>query len=237
MWLRSYTNHGQKLELPDYINQHIDDAKEDAEDKTFTIIVTDSIHRVGKPGGLIINQNPTPGSMVKEKRKIYVNVTKYSPDQIKVSDLPVLYGAEFDQKRTELKYLDITSSIKSEKFDRGEPNHILEVYYNDRLIIDNNVVKSNVTIDKGGMLEFVISKREGGRDLVPNLICQEYIAAEAKCLLSKFQIGEVEELGEITDRNTAFVVSQSPSYDGSRMIPHNSAISVTITQDRPEDCR
>lgn len=237
LWLRMYTNHGQKLELPDYVNQNISDARKDAKDRTFDLIITDSIHKVGKPGGLIIDQNPSPGSMVKEKRKIYVNITKYAPDQIKVSDLPILYGSEFDQKRTELKYMDITSSIKSEKFDRGEPNHILEVWYNGQLIIDRNIVKTEVAIDKGGMLEFVISKREGGKDLVPDLICQEFIAAEAKCLLSKFQIGKVEELGKITDRSTAFVISQSPSYDGTSMISHNSAISVTITQNRPQDCK
>lgn len=237
LWLRFYTNHGQKLELPDYVNQEINDAREDAKDKTFEIIISDSIHKVGKPGGLIIDQNPTPGSMVKEKRKIYVNVTKFSPDQIKVSDLPILYGSEFDQKRTELKYLDISSKVKAEKFDRGEPNHILEVYYNGKLIIDSKIIKSNVLIDKGGELEFVISKTEGGRDLIPDLVCQEFIAAESKCMLSKFQIGRVTELGEIVDRSTAFVVSQTPAFDGSSMISHNSPIAVTITQNRPDDCR
>ncbi|MGK0315772.1 MAG: beta-lactam-binding protein with PASTA domain [Saprospiraceae bacterium] len=237
LWLRFYTNHGQKLELPDYINQEIEDARKDAEDKTFEIIITDSIHKVGKPGGLIIDQNPTPGSMVKEKRKIYVNVTKFSPDQIKVGDLPILYGSEYDQKRTELKYLDITSKIKSEKFDRGEPNHILEVWYKGKLIINGKILKSNLKIDKGGKLEFVISKPEGGRDLIPDLVCQEFIAAESKCMLSKFQIGTVTELGEITDRSTAFVVDQRPSFDGSSLISHNSAIAVTIIQERPDECK
>ena len=237
LWLRFYTNHGQKLELPDYINQELVDAKNDAEDKTFEIIVTDSIHKVGRPGGMIIDQNPSPGSMVKEKRKIYVNVTKYAADRIKVADLPVLYGSEYDQKRTELKYLDISSSVKSEKFDRGEPNHILEVWYNGKLIINNKVVKSDVEIENGGKLEFVISKPEGGKDFIPDLVCQEFIAAESKCMLSKFQIGRVTELGKITDRNTAYVVSQVPSFDGSSMISHNSAIAVTISQERPDACK
>ncbi len=237
LWLRFYTNHGQKLELPDYINQELVDAQKDADSKTFEIIVTDSIHKVGKPGGLIIDQNPTPGSKVKEKRKIYVNVTKYAADRIKVSDLPVLYGSEYDQKRTELKYLDISTRIKAEKFDRGEPNHILEVWYNGKLIIDNKIIKTDLEIEKGGELEFVISKPEGGKDFIPDLVCQEFIAAESKCMLSKFQIGRVTEIGEITDRNTAFVVSQVPVYDGSSMISHNSAIAVTISQERPDECK
>jgi len=237
LWLRFYTNHGQELELPNYVNKEIDDAQKDANDKTFEIIVTDSIHKVGKPGGLIIDQNPSAGSMVKEKRKIYVNVTKFSPDQIKVADLPVLYGNDYSQKKTELKYLDISSNIKSEKYDPGEPNHILEVWYNGKLIIDRDVVRKNVLIDKGGELSFVISKRGGGQGLIPDLVCQEYSAAETKALLSRFQIGNVREQGEITDRNTAYVIAQSPLYDGTSKIAHNSSISLTIVQERPEDCR
>jgi len=237
MWLRFYTNHGQKLELPNYVNQNYKEAQEDAKSKTFEIIVTDSIHKVGKEGGLIIDQNPTPGSMVKEKRKIYVNITKYSPDKIKVGDLPILYGNDFDQKRTELKYLDIASKIREEKYDPGEPNHILEVWYNDRLIVDNRTVNPSIEINKGGTLEFVISKREGGKGLIPNLICQEYSAAETMALLSKFRIGRIVEEGEITDRNTAFVISQSPISDGTSELSFNSDISVTISQMRPKNCQ
>jgi len=237
MWLRFYTNHGQKLELPDYINQNIEEAQKDAETKTFEIIVTDSIHKVGKEGGLIIDQNPTPGSMVKEQRKIYVNITKYSPDKIKVVDLPMLYGNDFDQKRTELKYLDITSKIKTEKYDPGEPNHILEVWYNNSLIINYKTKENSVEIDKGGTLEFVISKREGGEGIIPDLVCQEFSAAETMALLSKFQIGRVIEEGEINDRNTAFVIAQSPLADGSSELSFNSEISVTIIQERPKNCQ
>lgn len=236
-WLRFYTNHGQKLELPDYVNQNYIEAQKDAKSKTFEIIVTDSIHKVGKEGGLIIDQNPTPGSMVKEQRKIYVNITKYSPDRLKLSDLPILYGNDFDQKRTELKYLDITSKILKERYDPGEPNHILEVWYNGKLIIDNKLVNSSVEIDKGGILEFVISKREGGKGLIPDLVCQEFSAAETMALLSKFQIGRIIEEGEITDRNTAFVSSQMPISDGTSELSYNSEISVTISQKRPQGCK
>ena len=236
-WLRFYTNHGQKLELPDYVNQNYLEATEDAKSRTFEIIVTDSIHKVGKEGGLIIDQNPLPGSMVKEQRKIYVNITKYSPDKIQVKDLPILYGNDFDQKRTELKYLDISSKIKDERYDPGEPNHILEVWYDNRLIIDNKTIETNVEINKGGTLEFVISKREGGKGPVPNLVCQEYSAAETMALLSKFQIGQINESGEITDRNTAFVINQSPEADGETELPFNTEISVTIVQNRPTDCQ
>ena len=63
--------------------------------------MNDSVHIVGRQGGMIINQNPKSGSLVKENRKIYVTVTKYNPDKLTLKDLPVLYGADFEQKRKE----------------------------------------------------------------------------------------------------------------------------------------
>jgi len=236
-WLNMYTNHGQKLELDDYTNAELTVAKKQAKEKSFEIIVNDSIHIVGKPGGIILDQNPPSGAMVKEKRKIYVTTTKYSPDKILVKDLPLLYGTNYEQALTDLKSRYIFGEIKSKKYDAGQPGHILEVWYNGNLIIDSRTIKNRVEIDKGGTLEFVISKREGGKGLIPDLVCQEFSAAETMALLSKFQIGRVLEKGEITDRNTAFVVSQSPLSDGSSEMSFNSDISVTITQERPQDCQ
>lgn len=237
MWLRVYTNHGQKIALPDYLGKKISEATKDAESKTFELIITDSIHRVGMQGGVIIDQNPNAGSKVKENRKIYVNVTKYDADKIKVKDLPILYGNDFDQKSIELKYQEINTEIKSSKHDLGEPNHILEVWYNDKLIIDRNSIKNNVEIDKGGTLQFVISKQEGGSDVIPNLVCETFNAAEFKALSAKFKIGYVKEHGIIKDRNTAFILSQSPTHDGHSKLAHNSSISVVIVQQRPGDCK
>ena len=71
LWLRIYTNHGQKLELPDYRNMSVEEARIDAQKKSFELIVNDSLFRVGTPGGIILNQNPEAGSKVKENRKVY----------------------------------------------------------------------------------------------------------------------------------------------------------------------
>ncbi len=236
MWLRFYTNHGQKLTLPDYVGNTLEVAQKNAEDRTFHIIVSDSIYKVGKKGGVILSQTPVGGSKVKENRKIYVTVTKYNADKIKLGDLPVLYGNDYYQKSAELKYLEINTKIKSTKYDPGEPDYILEVWYKGRLIADGSVYKKETQIEKGSTLEFVISKSEGGEEVIPNLVCEEYNAAEFIALSSKFKIGQVKEQGEIKDRNTAYVVSQNPPADGKTTMPHNSEISIVIAQDLPANC-
>lgn len=236
MWLKFYTNHGQKIPLPNYVGQSLTEAVADADEKTFQIIVNDSIHIVGKPGGEILDQNPRPGAEVKEDRKIYVRTTKYNSDQYPLSKLPQLYGNDFDQKKRELKFQEINAVIKDYKYDPAEPNHILEVYYKGEKIVSSTVFKKSVMIEKGGTLEMVLSSRGGGTADLPDLTC--YMYGEVAFYLEKLKldIGQINKLGTITNIDSAYVVSQDPPYAPSVSIDHGSAIGLSIQQAKPNVC-
>ncbi len=236
MWLRFYTNHGQKLELPKFIGQNIEEAKTQSEDLSFEIIVNDSIFIVGKPGGIITDQNPKPLSLVKEGRKVYVTITKFGTETVKVADLPTMYGNAFDQKKTELKYRDIECVIKDYIYDPGEPNHILEVWYNNELIISKDGRKNEVEITKGGTLECVVSQRDGGDVTIPDLKCLEL--EEARFLLesSKLQLGDIIKKLNAEPDAVLYIVSQSPMYDGISNIKMGEKINVTVSASRPVEC-
>jgi UDP-N-acetylmuramate--alanine ligase len=236
MWLRFYTNHGQKLELPKFIGQNIEDAKAQSEDLSFEIIVNDSIFIVGKPGGIITDQNPKPLSLVKEGRKVYVTITKFGTETVKVADLPTLYGNAFDQKKTELKYRDIECVIKDYIYDPGEPNHILEVWYNNELIISKDGRKNEVEITKGGTLEFVVSQRDGGDVTIPDLKCLELEEATFLLESSKLQMGDIIKKGDAEPDAVLYIVSQSPMYDGISNIKMGEKITVTVSASRPVEC-
>ncbi len=235
-WLGFYTNHGQELELPEYIDQHIDEAAKDAEDRSFKIIVNDSIHIVGQPGGLIKEQNPKGGSKVKENRKIYVTVTKYNADKIKVGDLPELYGREFNRKQKELAYKSINAVIKSRRYDPGEPDHILEVWYKGQQIIGRSTNRKNVEINIGDTLEFVLSSDGGAEITVPDITCMTL--SEARFLLesNKIQLGKIIQNGDINDPEEAYIMSQSPSPGITQKITMGDAINVTISESKPTGC-
>ncbi len=236
-FLRSYTNHGQQLTLPDFIDMHISEAEDLAEDKTFQIIVDDSTHIVGKPGGIIINQNPKSSSKVKENRKVYVTITKYQSDQIRLKSLPDLYGREYEQKRKELAMMKISSRIKGYAYDQGEPNHILEVYYKGQLVVDIDGRKNNVKIEKGGTLDFVLSEQRGLEMGIPDLRCESLAAASF--LLedgAKLKLGTISEQGNVTDRESAYIVDQFPPYTPDGRIYIGESINVVISQEQPEDC-
>lgn len=234
--LKVYTNHGQKLEMPKYIGQNIDDARTSAEDASFEIVVNDSIFIVGKEGGLITDQNPKPGSLVKENRKIYVTITKFGTETVKVGDLPVLYGNAFDQKKTELKYRDIECVIKDYAYDPGEANHILEVWYKGELIISKDVRKEEVQIAKGDQLDFIVSRKDGGEVTIPNLKCLDIEEARFLLETSKLQLGQITEKSDANADGTWYVVSQSPPYDGISNIKMGEKVSINVSSEKPLDC-
>ena len=235
LWLRLYTNHGQKLELPDYENTYIEDARRDAEERSFEIIVSDSVHIVGKKGGMIINQNPIKGSLVKENRKIYVTVTKFNPDKLTLDDLPMLYGADFEQKRKELGYQEINTVIDGFRYDKGEPNHILEVSYNGIIIVNKDVTRNDVEIEKGGTLHFILSEQSGGTTKIPDLRCMTIAQARFYLEGVKLKLGNITP-STIENLDQAYITSQDPAYDPVSIIDMGSPIDVSVSENIPPDC-
>jgi len=235
-WLKVYTNHGQKLELPDFVGMEYADAEELGDDKTFELVVVDSIHIVGRNGGEVVDQNPSAFAKVKEDRKVYVTVTKYNADVLKTGSLGVMYGQDYESKKAELSHLNINSEIKGYNYDSGEPDHILEVWYEGRPIITGSGRKEEVEIKKGGTLQFVLSKRQGGLVGIPNLRCGTYGAAKFILESSNLKLGEVTDKGAISDRNSAYVIAQSPEYTAGQTINMGETITITLSQTKPDGC-
>jgi len=232
-WLKSYTNHGQKLELPNYIGQQIEEASEDASDKTFEIIVNDSIHIVGQKGGLIRNQNPKGGSIVKENRKIYVMVTKHKADLVLSDHLTAnLYGQDFHMIKSRLENQEFKTDIKSTKYDRGAPNHILEVWYKGKEITD----KKGIEIEKGDKISFVLSKNDDGELAVPNLVCQTLEEATLLLDFSKLSVGQIIPLTDIENESGAYIYKQEPSSGEGKRITMGSSIILYISEEKPKAC-
>lgn len=236
--LKIYTHHGDKLRMPDYINTPLNTARKDAKDRTFNIVVNDSIFIVGKPGNIILNQNPKPDTYVKENRTIYVTVTKNKPETVKVSQLPRLYGENFDIKSQELMIgYQIESEIVGSAYDPGPEGHILAVINQGDTIVSARTRKNDVVLEKGQNLKFIVSKRSGGMVHVPRLRCRTY--GEARFLLSSYSL-EIKAIDNdnmsVEDLNTAYVNYQQPPYDPDGKMRMGDTIFVHLTTEVPGNC-
>lgn len=235
LFLRWYTHHGQTLVMPDYTGQYAAEAARDARAKSFQIKIVDSVFLVGKEGGIIVDQHPKAESKVKQKRKIYVTVTKEAADKIPLGRLPVLYGKSYDRKQKELKQgFEINTKIVGRKYDAGAPDHILEVIYKGETVVSSDVRKDDVLIEKGATLEMILSKESGGSLSMPNLICRSYDEAVFQIQTLNLVIGDQEEDGTITNLDAAFIYNQDPAPESR--IYTGDTITIYLTQNRPDDC-
>jgi eukaryotic-like serine/threonine-protein kinase len=232
-YLKVYTLHGQKIKLPDFIDLSLEEAM--AASETFTLIPNDSIFIVGREGGIIIDQKPNAGAIVKEGRKIYVTLTKFTADKISVDRLPEMYGKDFERKKKELEIgFELKSEVIDYKFDPGPPNYILAVIYQGDTLISSKGRKTGIEVPKGAKLQFVLSKDSGGKLNLPNLVCLS--ETEALFILSYLNLSaEKQDVEQIT-KGTPFVIRQEPAYDPNAVVLMGDTIKIWLSEQKPLDC-
>lgn len=228
--LRIYTHHGEKIPITKLIDMEYNLASTMAEKDGFEVIVSDSVFVVGKKGGIILAQNPEQGTFAKEGRKIYVTVTKYSPDMIPVSSLPALYGKSFELKSRVLREgYEIQSEVVGNQFDKGIPGQILKVIYGTDTIISENGIKDNINLPRGAKLKFIISSQQGGQVLIPDFVCKTY---EEVLFLASNDVHIIVASGN----GGQYVVEQNPEFIPDYKINRGDTIFVSLSNTKPADC-
>lgn len=235
--LKMYTRHGQKIPLPDYVGESVNSAMEDAARRTFEINVADSVYIVGRRGGIILDQIPEANQLVKEDRKIYVTITKFNPDMIRLEDLPPFYGRNYERTTRVLEMAhSINSRIIERTFDPGPEGHIMGVLFQGDTIVYRDMIKENIQIPVGGSLDFIVSQQRGGRVEIPNLVCTTFDEAEFIIASYKLRIGNTRMQGEVINLERAFVIGQDPAYDPNEQIEMGTSVNLILSAEKPVDC-
>ena len=232
--LNWYTNHGQRLEVKEYVGLTIEAADEAIDDDDFRMAIIDSLYLVDQAPGIVLTQDPPAGSYVKEDRRIYLTVTKSVPDMVTLPPLAGTYDLSAYQRK--LSLIDLTGSVKSREYsNRYQPNTILRVFYNDREISEQEL-RNGYRIARGSNLEFVVSSKDGGEARLPNLRCRTY--DEARFLLQSYRLqpGEVEEDATVVHPPSAYVWQQEPPFIPGAALPFDSEVKLFLTQEQPSDC-
>lgn len=239
-WLDSFTRHGQKLLIPDYVEKPVELALADAQERSFRIVVSDSVFFVGEEGGIIKRQNPKPGSKAKEGRKIYVTITKYEPEYIHVRALPPLYGENYEIKKRELEVgYNLKTEIVDEIFDPGPEGHIMKVMHDGQLIVSDQHRNEDYKLEKGENLSVVVSKSSGGYVDIPNLKCKTLQEARFQLSALQLNLGEVEVMGATENINDAYITDQVPlprAEDEENTIERGKQIDVWVSPVKPPFC-
>jgi len=235
--LNLYTNHGQKLRLTNFVGQPLFKARKMAASRDYELVILDSVHLIGKPGGYVLNQVPKPNSFVKRGRKVYITISRFKADEILSDNIPNLYGEKYDFKKQEFESLyHIKLMIAETRYDPGPSGHILEASYHGMLLANEENKAKGLSLSKGDTVLVVISVDRGGEIDVPQLRCKTLGEAKLELSAMKIELGNINQEGDIEDQDNAYIIRQEPTYEKGKKIKMGSSVQLTISQTYPDDC-
>lgn len=143
-WLGYSTNHNQKLEVPDLSKLSLDEVEEVLEKNKMRYAILDSAnYNPDYPPYSVMEQIPQAGAMVKENRKIYINL---NPSDYPKLDIPDVIGKTLRQVEPTLLAMGFNIGTKSYKPYLAE-DVVLELHHKGRKIMPGDKVQKTATID------------------------------------------------------------------------------------------
>ena len=225
--LKWYTHHGESVIVPEIKGMNFDKAVVKLDDLDLEYMVIDTSFDPNKSPNSILDQNPLPGSRVKENRVIYLTVNSKTPPNREVPDL---IG------KSSLKFATI--QLESRGFKLGEPiykpnpdlNSVLDVLYKGRS------VKKGEMLPLGSEILLVLGNGMGNTKIdIPFLIGLTYSEALAVLQENGLTIGALVPDASVSDTTSAKVYKQIPEPNFGDQLrigePIDIFIKSTMTQE------
>jgi beta-lactam-binding protein with PASTA domain len=233
--LKCYTHHGESLHVDKYINMRVQDAVASAERRSFEVEISDSVYRQGVPPGIVIDQTPKPHSSVKENRTVYLTITRFTPDLVKLPEVFSGGNDDYYLYSRKLAALGVTCRIAERRLDtKLAEGTILAVSHKGKDITEE--LSKGYKVEIGSTIDFVVTETTNDQRTVPDLVCSTVGAAEFLLQSSGLTIGEIVPRGDVTNRAEAFIWKQDPAHDGTTVVRSGEQVTLYIQQEKPEEC-
>ncbi len=143
-WLKSYTNHGTFVEVPNLVGLSLDDAETTLQNFDLRTQVQDSSNYNPKyPSGAVVDQEPLAGAQVKENRKIYLIL---NPSDYRKVIIPDVIRSTLRQTRPTLEALGFSIGKLIYVDDLGR-DEVLELRFRGQKINAGDLIKKTSAID------------------------------------------------------------------------------------------
>ena len=219
--LSFYTNHGSGVPVPKLKGLTIEQAIERLKDQGFDYRV-DSVYVGDAPAGTVVEQDPDPGTNVKENRVIYLTmVTRQAP----AIELPNIEDSQ---------YISAVATLSTAGLKVGDTTYRADVGL-DRVLevtLVGQILKPGTKVPKGSRIDLVLGDGKGANVVeIPNLVGQDIDAARFVIGSSGLTLGTITYQGAITDSANIVVVNQFPlPTDSASTVSKGTAINLMVTQ-------
>jgi beta-lactam-binding protein with PASTA domain len=226
--LKSYTRHGQSLEVPNLVGKKLDKAEGILSSCDLEYKILDSAYRADLPPNTIIDQIPKSGTKVKEGRTIYITLNSFNPPMVEIPDL--VGKSSFKYAKMQLESYGL---VVGEPISKPSPyvNALLEILANGRPI------GKNAKLPKGSTVTLVVGQGILDQEVnIPYLIGLSYQEAVAK-LTNDFSlsVGVLIVDEGVADTLNAKVYRQNPDFGIGRKLKVGEEIDIFVANSLPAD--
>ena len=224
MFIKIVARQGKEYELPDLRGMALTQLEEENV-LSLRYVVIDSVYDEEKEGGIVVQQDPKPGTMIKTHRKVYVTVTSYAPSDVV---LPELSNMTVRSAVSALEAAGLRCG-RLRFVDSPYRNVILETTSNGKMVYAGQKMNQNDVVDLTvGMGETPTGTR------VPFVIGQLPAKARRGILSASMNVGQ-EHFEGVTNRSTAVGYKLNPDYTGVTRYPLGTYVDIWYCDATEED--
>ena len=169
LFLNIVTKHNQELAVPDFSNMTVAEAQTAAALAGMRVEVTDSVFVKRMRKGAVRDQNPAPGSRVKEGRRISLTINALNAKKV---TMPNLVGLSMRQALAELQSRGLVLGKLIYVQDMAT-NNVLRQLRGNREIEPGKSIESDTVID----LVLGLNPDTDASTYVPDLLGKRYMTA------------------------------------------------------------
>lgn len=226
-WLRSYTHHGEEINVPSVVGLYMQEAEPMAQAAGMKIVVTDSTFSDRVPLGAIAEQTPPADSHAKAGRSLYVVVNSSSKRQVV---LPDVHDLSYRQATASLRAAGLRVSEEYEWEPSEYKDLVLEVKHR------GNPLPVGARLDEGSEVTLVVGFGKGTQAVnVPSLLGMSLQEARSLLLAKRLTVGTVEysepvdESGLAETGETPVVYLQTP--EAGQQIVEGTMVNLCLSVD------
>ncbi len=225
LFLNIYTNHGQGSPLPDFTGFNETHVQQILKSRKLRYTIIDSVHIDNTPKGVVVEQFPQPGEIVKKNRLIFLTINAWTEEQVSVPNL------------TDYSLRNATVMLESFGLVTGELVYIPSEYAN--LVLGQHFkgkpIQPGTLVPKGTAIDLLIGRGLSNETTaVPNLRGLDLANARKVAQNLYLNIGATIFSNEIVsnqDSAKAFIWKQNPPAGSGFFLHLGASIDVWLTTD------
>lgn len=210
--------------MPDFTDLPVDITARLIDARHLRYEIFDSIYVAKREPGVVIDQHPKPGALVKKNRKIYLTINANSPEKM---IMPDLVGITLREARNKITVAGLRMGKLSYRYSIAK-NVVLEQQINDKIIEPGD------TILRGSTINLVLGKGlSNEKSMVPNLIGLTVEEAITKATDAFFTINTSipDETVEENTETVPIIYRHHPAHSPNVLVPLGTQIIVWVTAD------